>query len=489
MRLNWFAPLPPARTEIGGYTVRVLPALARRVQLILWTDQAEWDPSLEYHAEVRRYDVERMPWADVNRGDLSLYHIGNNPLFHGAIWQVSRRHAGLVVLHDLRLHHFFAGLYVERWRDRDGYLSAMERLYGAIGRREAEAFWRGELTTEYMSTHYPLTPLAVEGALAAIVHSEVGIDALTQACPGPVVQLPLPYPASPRSTDKRRRAPGPPYRIIIFGLLGTNRRLGALLDALASLPERAQFRLDIYGQLWDEGEVRGQIRLLGLQDLVTIHGFVSEAELEAALEASHLAVNLRYPTMGEASGSQLRIWDAALPSLVTRVGWYASLPDNAVAFVRPEYEVRDIQEHLRAFLADPERFMQMGENGRRVLEERHAPAAYAQALVEFAAQVAGCRPAAAVRQLAQRLSAELAGWANLISPTIEAWLGERAVGGLANIAVATRSHERQPGPAGVAEAIREARAQLHEEFRRQRDALLQALDQAVAAQDERQRPE
>ena len=60
-----------------------------------------------------------------------------------------------------------------------------------------------------------------------------------------------------------------------------------------------------------------RVELLGLRERVTFHGYVSEAELEAALDDADLAVNLRYPTMGEASGSQLRIWDHALPSLVT----------------------------------------------------------------------------------------------------------------------------------------------------------------------------
>ena len=35
-----------------------------------------------------------------------------------------------------------------------------------------------------------------------------------------------------------------------------------------------------------------------------------------------LLINLRYPTMGEASLSQLRIWRHALPSMVTQVGWH-----------------------------------------------------------------------------------------------------------------------------------------------------------------------
>ncbi|CDH45570.1 hypothetical protein BN874_2590010 [Candidatus Contendobacter odensis Run_B_J11] len=87
--------------------------------------------------------------------------------------------------------------------------------------------------------------------------------------------------------------------------------------------------------------------------------------------------------MGEASGSQLRIWDHALPSLVTRTGWYATLPETTVAFVRPEHEVADIQEHVRQLLANPAHFAHLGHNGRRQLEAQHAPDQYAEALCQF----------------------------------------------------------------------------------------------------------
>ena len=66
--------------------------------------------------------------------------------------------------------------------------------------------------------------------------------------------------------------------------------------------------------------MRDEVEELRLQDIVTLHGFVPAEALEAALASAHLAINFRFPTMGEASVSQLQIWDHALPSLVTRVG-------------------------------------------------------------------------------------------------------------------------------------------------------------------------
>src|SRR5919109_4915514 len=230
MILNWFSPLPPAATDIAHYTGRILPTLRKRAEIILWTDQVEWDPRLESGVEVRRYQPQHIPWAELNRGDINIYHIGNNPLFHAAIWQVSRCQPGIVVLHDLCLHNFFAGLYRDQRRDRDGYVTQMERHYGQVGRQDAEAFWRRELTIEYMIDHYPLALLAVENAVGVLVHSEEALDSLKGRIPWPVAYAPLPYPASPRLSREQAaaasvRAEGPPYRIVMFGYIHVNRRL------------------------------------------------------------------------------------------------------------------------------------------------------------------------------------------------------------------------------------------------------------------------
>jgi glycosyltransferase involved in cell wall biosynthesis len=209
---------------------------------------------------------------------------------------------------------------------------------------------------------------------------------------------------------------GDPYRIVTFGYLGPNRQLDILLRALADLPERDQFRLDVYGQLWDSSYVQSLIESFRLERLVQLHGFVSEAELDDALSSAHLAINLRYPSMGEASGSQLRIWDHALPSLVTHVGWYADLPEDMVVFVRPGREIKDIQKHLKAFLSNPASFAKMGENGRRVLEERHGPQLYAQAIVDFVANTQRFRSHAVAYKLAERVGAEMSLWTGIDTP-------------------------------------------------------------------------
>jgi glycosyltransferase involved in cell wall biosynthesis len=405
MKLNWFSPLPPAATDIGHFTSRVLPSLAARAEVTLWTDQSKWDTAVTEFADVRHYDGREIPWADLNRGDVSVYNIGNNPLFHGSIWEIARRHAGVVILHDTRLHHFFDGLYRVQQRDLTGYLELMDFYYGPEGRQDAyDCFISEARNINEMAAKYPLTELAMENALGVVVHTQTAHDDLSGRTATPLRYLPLPFSAGLRSGVAARKSTRP-YRLILFGYIGRNRRLDAVLKALADLPQREEFRLDVYGSILDdEKHVRAQVRALGLKSLVTFHGFATEAELDDALEEADLAINLRYPTMGEASGSQLRIWAHALPSLVTKVGWYATLPPDAVGFVSPDKdEIAGIQAHLQAFLEEPQRFHQMGKNGFEILKEQHTPEQYAEGLLEFLTKAAERRAQAAALRLAEQV--------------------------------------------------------------------------------------
>jgi glycosyltransferase involved in cell wall biosynthesis len=450
MRLNWFSPLPPARTDVANYALRVLPALARRAELVLWTDQAEVAPLPLLQAEVRRYHPDHLPWSEVNRADLSIYHIGNNQDHHGSPWLVSRRHPGIVVLHDVCLPLLFVDLFRKRLRDYDSYCDLMTRYYGDTGASLAAAFWDDVLPTEHMARRCPLTEPALEGALGVLVHTPGAYERLQAGRRWPLAYQPLGYaPAAARPPRAAPPRPGEPYRLVLFGHISANRRLEQVLDALAGLPERERFHLDVYGPIWDPQRIERRAGRPELRQRVRLHGFVSDAALEAGLRAAHLAINLRHPTMGEASGSQMKIWEHALPSLVSAEGWYATLPSSAVALVRPEYEADDLQHHLRRLLAEPEAYARMGEEGRRLLEANHGPEAYAEALLRLGEEARRHRPRSLGYYLAERAGAVLGAWSGEAGLDVRP-VAERIAGLIGAVAVDSPCRRGEPAPSAPA---------------------------------------
>jgi glycosyltransferase involved in cell wall biosynthesis len=430
MRLNWFSPLPPAPTGVAEWAAHVLPALCARAEVVLWTDQEHWQPLPDVAAEVRQFQPDAVPWEEIQRAELSVYHVGNNDRHHGGIWQVSRRHPGIVVLHDLRLPHLFLYLFREQWNDPDGYRALLERYHGETGRWLAPMLWDDRVQVDYLSDRCPLTGPAVEGALGVLVHTRAAHDALRPTMRWPLAYQPLAYRPARAATTVAKG--GEPYRLVLFGHIATNRCIGSILEALTRFGDAGPFHLHVYGPIWDENHVKAQVKWHGLRRRVTLHGYVSDDELDTALAAAHLAVNLRNPTMGEASLSQLRIWEHALPALVSQTGWYATLPPTAVAHVHPEREVEDLCRHLEAFRTDPASFARMGAEGRRWLERYHAPEAYADGLLRLCEEARRYRARAVSYYLAERAAAEMSLWAGRGGTA----MGERVAGRIVGLTAA-----------------------------------------------------
>jgi hypothetical protein len=225
---------------------------------------------------------------------------------------------------------------------------------------------------------HPHIPVAAEAA--SHTHRE---EAEVAACHQAVAAAPFRPGTMRPPADRARQGP---LKFVQFGYIGLNRRLLEVLEALAPLRNDVDFRFDIMGKVWDPHPVLKRIHELGLEDRVTIHGFVAEPELDARLAEAHLVFNLRYPTMGEASGSQLRIWNASAASVVTDLGWYGTLDNDTVFKIPLEGEADALRKLVRRLNADRTLGTRIGAAGRARLEARHAPARYARAITHVALQ-------------------------------------------------------------------------------------------------------
>ncbi len=72
MKVNWFSPLPPAKTGIALCTETLIPALQERAEVTLWTNQPEWEPRIQQIADVRRFDPQRPPWGELNTANVNF---------------------------------------------------------------------------------------------------------------------------------------------------------------------------------------------------------------------------------------------------------------------------------------------------------------------------------------------------------------------------------------------------------------------------------
>jgi hypothetical protein len=381
MHVHWFSPLPPDATEIGAFTVGVLREMAKLCSVTVWTETPNPLAELLSGTEIRHFDSLVPDYASLNREGVIVYNIGNNGAFHAGIHQMSLQIPGVVILHEADLQGLFSDLWLHRNHDSSRYLAHARKIHGVLGETFAKARLRG-IPLDDLAYRYPIVEPALSNALGVICHTQQ-VAGLADKQRLPVRQLNLPFAASNVSRAKKREGP---IRLVQFGYLNPRRKLDEIFAALAQHPSRQRFRFDIFGSLWDKAYVAGRIKTLGLQEIVQLRGFVPEDALDQAVAASDMVFNLRYPTIGEASATQLRIWNNAAPSAVTDDGWFKSLPDDSVLMIAPGLEVSAIGSILDQLSVDRFCYETLGARGRARLIQSHAPFDYATAVVEFLRQ-------------------------------------------------------------------------------------------------------
>lgn len=393
LRLDYLSPLPPVRSGISDYSVDLLPHLAQLCDLrVLRLPGQEVEPAL---AALWRPQPAASAGAD---GRLPLYHMGNNR-YHEAIWALALERPGVVVLHDLVLHHFLLDRTVGRG-EFEPYRDQLERDHGWVGRAAAQPVrWGafGQAAQFFLPANRTLLRrqrgVVVHGAWAAGVLAEDDPTLAVRVVP---MAIPLPAPASRAQGLAFRRAWGVPDDAPLVGSFGFQtpiKRTEAAIRALTR-PGLERVRLLIAGELSPYAAYDALAAELGVAERVVVTGFLPFDELESAIAATDLCLNLRYPTAGETSASLLRILAVGRPVVVSDYAEFGELPD-AVAIRVPLGEGED--EILAArlgecLLGDRARLAAMGEAARRHVAERHAPERTARELVAAVAELAEREP-------------------------------------------------------------------------------------------------
>ncbi len=310
MQIALFSPLPPTRTGVAHYASMLLPALREKVDVIAISEPLSYP---------------RPPTPDPR-----IYFLGNNP-HHAWIYEEAMRTPGVIVLHDLVLHHLIVEMTLARG-DVDGYVAALAANHG-----EAGAAWaRGRAAGLHSEMGNFLMPASVDVAnrsRAVIVHNHYAADRLRSfGVTAPIHVVPHPFEPQPSARGRREavRAQhgfGINDRVIgLFGFLTSAKRADVVLAAFTQArAQEPRLRLLIVGEPAPNVDVDA---LRG--DGITFTGYVPDDEFAAYFAAVDRLVNLRYPSAGETSGTLVRAFEAGKPVAVSDYAQFAELPDDCV---------------------------------------------------------------------------------------------------------------------------------------------------------------
>jgi glycosyltransferase involved in cell wall biosynthesis len=260
----------------------------------------------------------------------------------------------------------------------------MERELGVAGRLLGLGVLDNllPLLWETQPERFPLSGVVLDQATGLIVHSNyVAGRARAAGYDGPLWRIP--HPVWPmRAVEPAPDVSGDPL-IGCFGFLNMNKRIPQLLEAFASFRRtHPGARLLLVGGSGERFDVERRLERLGLTDGVERMDYVPEERMWSLMAACDVLVNLRYPTMGETSGSVIRALALGQPLIVSDVGWFSELPDDAVLKVPvDDYEVATIEA---ALTVAADHGATLGAAARTYVEREHAlphvADAYARAL-------------------------------------------------------------------------------------------------------------
>ncbi len=346
MRVAFFSPLPPARSGIADYSEALIESLKPLVELEVFSG-----PSQAY---------------DPARFDIALYHVGNNG-FHGFVYETALRHPGVVVMHESNLHHLIADLTIKRG-DWDAYVRECEHEGGAAARAFAERVRKLEIGPDYEGV--PMTKRILAASRGVVVHSRFMQAELRAAgFTGPAAVIPHGawIPQADRNGFRHKLGLDETTPLVgIFGFLKPYKRIAESLRAFRRLLRlMPNVKMILVGETHPEFPVEAMIRSMGLSASVRVLGFTPIEDFVGYLGACDIVLNLRFPTVGESSGTLLRSLGLGKAVMVSEVGSFQEFPDDVCLKVPVGPGEEDlIFEYLNLLVSRPEVARQLGERAR-----------------------------------------------------------------------------------------------------------------------------
>ena len=374
MRIAFFSPLPPARSGIADYSEALLAQLNSMASVETFTEASAFDSSA--------YDV-------------SIYQLGNNP-YHTFAYEAAMRHPGVVVLHEANLHHLVADLTIKRG-DWDAYLREVE----IDGGPEALAYAKRYVQPVRRGPDYelPLLKSVLQRAKAVIVHSDAVADIVRgRGFAGPIAKIPhgawtVDLTGVERDRSAYRAKLGLDANVPLFGIFGFLKPYKRIAESLRAfrrvIADRPDARLVLVGEAHAELPLARMISSLGLGAHVRHIDYAPIEDFNGYLAACDAILNLRYPTVGETSGTLLRALGMGKPVLVSEIGSFREYPDEVCLKVPVDAsEEEHIYEYLKLLATRPEIGRALGQRARAWVERECSWESVAKQYADFVRDVA-----------------------------------------------------------------------------------------------------
>ncbi len=349
-------PIPPLETGLATYAMRVLQ---NTLDFVNWTVAYPdgGDPDL-LSSGIRVIKIDQI--SDMTGiPDIRIFQLGNS-MHCFPVVQALYRYRGTALFHEIVLHHMLRYCYLLN-NQLEEYRRELRFCYGPNAERiEKELSIESLSIKEYdiLLKKYPLIGRVLHASSSASCLSPYAESIIEDAFrPGRTCVI-----GHPLSPLPEIDIPPKPFDICI-GLLGSNHPGRNLPEVLESVE---LFRREI---------PEAGLLLIGcgypenIPEWAVNCGRLPESEYQGWIRTLDYAVDMRYPTCGETSGSLLEAMRAGVPSIVTATGSFLNIPSDAVLRVPCDNMVQGLSQTLSYLHARPELRKTMSANSISYAED------------------------------------------------------------------------------------------------------------------------
>ena len=332
--LSWFTPLPPARNGVADYAGMLLQEIAKLTPCICYCE----DPLAEIPMGVEVRDPLQA-FRYLTAHSPILYQIGNN---RGHIFALNalRHFGGVTSLHDLSLL-YVNELGTPKLADLYGRMQSPARALGATYARH----WKeAGVKTAANYILFDMLGEVLSRSLSIIVHSQYArkkLIAVHGEAVAPKITV-IPHFAKKldvtTSRQARRELGIDPSEMLLLtsGFATRAKRFDWLIEALDLLRQRGQrFRWVHAGEERPaEYALTQAVRARpGLAECCEVTGYLTDDKLDCYIAAADIVLNLRFPSVGESSGTLARAFSAGRCCIVSDTAAYSEIPREVVVHV------------------------------------------------------------------------------------------------------------------------------------------------------------
>jgi glycosyltransferase involved in cell wall biosynthesis len=377
-KIAFVSPLPPERTGVADYAVRILPTLLPYFEIDLITHAV--DVSLP--VELSGLAVHDPSWlhTHANEYDHIVYQFGNSP-FHSYMLPLLARHPGVVVLHDFFLSSMLSyeemtgampGVWSRALFDSHGYTALRTRL--------TPAGW------ELAKHAYPSNLNILRDATHVIVHSDYA-RTLAQQWYGreagrtwSQAQLPRAVPIVNDRAGARQDLGirDDAFVVCNFGFVAPTKHCLELVQAWIAAGLNADPTCELVFVGANDGGHFGKLMLDAIQtanagNRIRISGWISDDDYLRYLQAADAGVQLRTGSRGETSGTVLDCMVYGLATIINANGAMAEFPHDATWMLPDVFTQQQLVDALHTLRTDPVARSAYGQAALALMKRRNSP--------------------------------------------------------------------------------------------------------------------